>query len=101
LSNDEICAGVSWCLARTARYPADTAAVAQSFGLGNRPISKIRVSSLDRTRDAIDLAAASVDVSLGIVEHAIFGKSQFHNESQQGVSGIAGEQVGCCGASAG
>ncbi len=46
----------------------------QFFVLGDRLISKIRVSSLDRTRDAIDLVAASVDASLGIVEHAIFGK---------------------------
>ena len=32
------------------------------------------MSSLDRTRDAIDLVAASVGVSLRIIEHAIFGK---------------------------
>lgn len=37
-------------------------------------ISKIRVSSFDRTPDEIDLVAALVDASLGIVEHAIFGK---------------------------
>jgi hypothetical protein len=30
------------------------------------------VSSLDRARDSIDLRAASVDASLGIIEHAIF-----------------------------
>ena len=66
--------GVSWCLTRTTRYPSDTAAVTQFFGLGDRLISKIRVSSLDCTRDAIDLVAASVDASLGIVEDAIFVK---------------------------
>jgi len=32
------------------------------------------VSSLDRARDSIDLVAASVDASLGIVAHAIFGE---------------------------
>jgi len=31
------------------------------------------VSSLDRTRDAIDFVAATVDAS-GLVEHAIFGE---------------------------
>ena len=72
--NDEISTSVSWRVTRAARYPSDTAAVAQFFGLGDRLISKIRVSSLDRTRDAIDLVAASVGASLGIIEHAIFGK---------------------------
>jgi len=72
--NDEISTSVSWRVTRAARYPSDTAAVTQFFGLGDRLISKIRVSSLDRTRDAIDLVAASVGAFLGIIEHAIFGK---------------------------
>ena len=66
--NDEISTSVSWRVTRAARYPSDTAAVAQFFGLGDRLISKIRVSSLDRTRDAIDLVAASVGAFLGIIE---------------------------------
>ena len=43
-----------------------------SSGFGYWLISKVRVSSLDLARDSIDLVAASVDASLGIVEHAIF-----------------------------
>jgi hypothetical protein len=35
-------------------------------------ILKVRVSRLDRTRDSINLVAALVGASLGIVEHAIF-----------------------------
>src|SRR5882724_5955355 len=72
--NDEISTSVSWRVTRAARDPSDTAAVAQFFGLDDRLISKIRVSSLDRTRDAIDLVAASVGAFLGIIERAIFGK---------------------------
>jgi hypothetical protein len=55
--NHEIGPGVSRRLTGTARYPSDTAAIAQFFRLGNRLISKIGVSSLDRARDAIDLVA--------------------------------------------
>jgi hypothetical protein len=36
-------------------------------------ILKVRVSSLDRAGDAIDLVAATVN-ALGLVEHAIFGE---------------------------
>jgi len=36
-------------------------------------ISKVRVSSLDRASDAIDLVAATVDAP-GLVERAIFGE---------------------------
>jgi hypothetical protein len=32
------------------------------------------VPAYDRARDSIDLVAASVDTSLGIEEHAIFGE---------------------------
>ena len=52
----------------------DPPAIAYFLGLGYWLISKVRVSSLDRARDSIDLVAASVDASLGIVEHAIFGE---------------------------
>ena len=71
--NDEISPGVSWRLTRSARYPLDPPGIAQFLGLGNWPISKVRVRSLDRARDAIDLVAATVDTRFGVVEHAIFG----------------------------
>src|SRR5438105_1083948 len=71
--NDEISPGVSWRLTRTARGPLDPPAIAQFLGPSNRLISKVRVSSLDRARDAIDLVAATVDAP-GLVEHAIFGE---------------------------
>jgi hypothetical protein len=66
--------GVSWSLPRRAGLPSDAAAVAHFFGLSNWLILKIRVSGLDRARDATDLVAASVDASLGTVEYAILGK---------------------------
>src|SRR5437870_7143790 len=71
--NDEISPGVSWRLTRTARSPLDPPVIAQFLGPGNRLISKVRVSSLDRARDAIDLVAATVDAP-GLVENAIFGE---------------------------
>jgi hypothetical protein len=52
----------------------DPPAIAHFLRLGYWLISKVRVSSLDRARDSIDLVAASVDASLGIVEPAIFGE---------------------------
>src|SRR4029077_17612860 len=72
--NDEISPGVSWRLTRAARYPLDPPAIAQFLGPGNWLISKVRVSSPDRARDAIDLVAPTVDALAGIVEHAIFGE---------------------------
>src|SRR5262249_1132146 len=71
-SNDEIRPGISWRLTRAARYPLDPPAIAQFLGLGNWLISKVRVSSPDCARDAIDLVAAMVDAFAGVVEHAIF-----------------------------
>src|SRR5205814_9384792 len=47
--------------------------VAPAAGLFVLPEAKVRVSSLDRARDAIDLVAATVDAP-GLVEHAIFGE---------------------------
>jgi len=44
----------------------DPPAIAHFLRLGYWLISKVRVSSLDRARDSIDLVAASVDASLGI-----------------------------------
>src|SRR6266852_8488897 len=72
--NDEISTSVCWRLTRAARYPFDPPAIAYFLGLGYWLISKVRVSSLNRARDSIDLVATSVDTSLGIVEHAIFGE---------------------------
>jgi hypothetical protein len=37
----------------------DAPAIAQFLGLGNRLVSKVRMSALDRARDAIDLVAAA------------------------------------------
>src|SRR5258708_8729055 len=70
--NDETSTSVCWLLPRAARYPLAPPAIAHFLRLGYWLISKVRVSSLDRARDSIDLVAASVDTSL--VEHAIFGE---------------------------
>ena len=51
----------------------DPPAIADFLGRGNGLISKVRVSSPDHARDAIDLVAATVDARTGVVEHAIFG----------------------------
>src|SRR6266516_3544535 len=72
--DDEIRPGVSGRLTRTARYPSDPPAVAQLLRLSNRLILKVRVSRLDRPRDAIHLVAATIDTSIRIVEHGIFGE---------------------------
>src|SRR5215470_766809 len=72
--NDEISPGVSRRLTRAARYPSDPPGIAQFLGLGNWLISKVRVSSSDRARDAIDLLAPKVDAPERVVEHAIFGE---------------------------
>src|SRR6478672_12356340 len=69
---NEIGAGVSGRLTRAARYPLDPSAIAQFLRLGNRLISKVRVSSPDRARDAIDLVAATVCSTHRIIEHAVF-----------------------------
>src|SRR4029077_10878579 len=71
--NDEISPGVSWRLTRAARYPLDSAAIAQFLRFCNWLISKVRVSSLDGARDAIHLVAATVYARFGVVEHAVFG----------------------------
>src|SRR5438309_7629314 len=72
--NDEISPGVSWRLTRAARYPLDPPAIAQFLGFCNWLISKVRVSSPGRARDAIDLVTATVHAPAGVVEHAIFGE---------------------------
>ncbi len=54
----------------------DPSAIAYFLRLGNWLISKVRVSGLDRARDAIDLIAAIIDAP-GLVEHTIFGEDLF------------------------
>src|SRR5258708_32817804 len=81
--NDEISTSVCWRLTRAARHPLDPPAIAHFLRLGYWLISKVRVSSLDRTRDSMDLVAASVDASLGIVEHAIFGVDFFNRSARR------------------
>src|SRR6266446_3399671 len=107
--NDEISTSVSWRVTKAARHPLDPPAVAYFLGLGYWLISKVRVSSFHRTRDTIDLVAALVDASLGIVEHAIFGEDLVNRRSPtrrvvltEDVVKIAGQQGryavehGCC-----
>src|SRR5258706_11513542 len=72
--NDEICPGVSRRRARPALYPLDPPAIAHFLGSCGWLISKVRVSSPDRARDAIDLVAAAVGAPAGHVEHAGFGE---------------------------
>src|SRR5881227_3471526 len=71
--NDEISPGVSWRLTRAARYQLDAPAIAQFLWFCNWLISKVRVNSPDRARNAINLIAATVDARFGIIEHAVFG----------------------------
>ena len=72
-SDDEISPGVSGRRTRAPRYPLDSPAVAQFLGPANGLISKVRMSRLDRARDAINLVAATMD-ALGLIEHAILGE---------------------------
>src|SRR5205823_10054797 len=71
----------------------------QFLGRGNWLISKVRVSSPDHARDAIDLVAATVDAPSGVVEHAIFGEDLVDGRAPTGgvvftedVVKIAGQQ---------
>src|SRR4029453_3630881 len=70
---EKIRRGVSAPLPGAALYPLYPPAIAQFLGPGNWLISKVRVGSLDRARDAIDLVAATVEAP-GLVKHAIFGE---------------------------
>src|SRR6267142_2693620 len=97
--NDEISTSVSWRVTGAARYPLDPPAITYFLGLGYWLISKVRVSSLDRACDSIDLVAASVDASLGIVAHAIFGEDLVYRRAPtrrvvltEDVVKIAGQQ---------
>jgi hypothetical protein len=67
----EIGSGVSWRLARAARYPPDPTAIAALLGPGERPILEVRMSSLDDAGDAVDLVTAAVS-AVRFVEHRVF-----------------------------
>ena len=90
--------GVSWRLPSAARYRLDASAIAQFLGLGNWLILKVRVSSPDCARDAIDLVAATVDAPTGVIEHAIFGEDLFDGRAPTPgivfIVKIAGQQGG-------
>jgi hypothetical protein len=45
---------------------------------------KVRVSSLDRARDAIDLVPATVDARFGVVKHPIFGPDLVDSRASAG-----------------
>src|SRR6201981_2275812 len=70
--DEEISPGVGWRLAGTPRHPPDPRSVAQLFWVADRLILKVRMSSLDYARDAVDRVAAAVGAVVGVVEHAIF-----------------------------
>src|SRR5258708_28725033 len=68
---------VCWRLTRAARYPLDPPAIANFLRLAYWLISKVRVSSLDRARDSIDLVAADrkstrLNSSHQIISYAVF-----------------------------
>src|SRR6201987_2560927 len=64
--DEEISAGVRWRLAGATRHPPDPRSVAQLFWLADRLILKVRMSSLDYVRDAVDLVEATVGPSFGV-----------------------------------
>jgi hypothetical protein len=77
----------------------DAPAIAQFLGLGNRLVSKVGMSALDRVRDAIDFVAATIDAPVGVVEHAIFGEDLINGRASargvvftEDVLKIAGQQ---------
>src|SRR5882724_9094097 len=67
----EIGSGVSWWLARAARYPPDPTAIAYLLRRGERLILEIRMSSLDHACDAVDLIATAVS-AVRFVKHSVF-----------------------------
>jgi len=71
--DDEIPPGVSRHFTRASRYPWNHPCIAIFLRSGSHLISKVRMSRLDRARDAIDLVAATNSALAGIVEHSIFG----------------------------
>src|SRR5580704_6482561 len=70
--DEEISPGVGWRLAGATRHPPDPHAIAQLLGRGDRLILKVRMSSFDYARDAVNLVAATMGAAVGVVEHAIF-----------------------------
>ena len=77
LSNDDIGSSVNRWLARTARNPLDSTAVAYYLGLSKWLILEIRMGCFDYTGDAIDLVMATKSAALGIVKNGISVKDFF------------------------
>src|SRR5579864_5462157 len=71
--DDEIPPGVRRHFTRASRYPWNHPCIAIFLRSGRHLIPKVRMSRLDRARDAIDLVTAPNSALAGIVEHAIFG----------------------------
>src|SRR5579864_4694892 len=70
--NDKIGSRVSGRFAGSARYPSNPSGITQFLGRGERLVFEIWVGCFYHTSNAINLVTASVDASLGIVEHTIF-----------------------------
>jgi len=60
-SNDEVRSSVRRRLTWPARYPADPTTITRHIGLGDRLVLKVRMSSLDHSRNPINLVTAAVD----------------------------------------
>src|SRR6202045_5092861 len=71
--DDEVPPGVSRHFTRASRYPWNHPCIAIFLRSGSHLILKVRMSRLDRARDAIDRVAATDGAFVRIVEHAIFG----------------------------
>src|SRR5580692_2628128 len=67
--DDKVPPGVSRHFTWASRYPWNHPCIAIFLRSGSHLISKVRMSRLDRARDAIDLVAATNSALAGIVEH--------------------------------
>src|SRR5580704_6013649 len=65
--DEEISPGVGWRLAGAARHPPDPHAIAQLLRRADRLILKVRMSSLDHARDAVDRVAATMSAAVRVV----------------------------------
>jgi len=68
----EIGSGVSRRLARAAGNPTDATTIAHLLRRRDRLISEVGMSRLDHSRDAVDLAAASLNAACRVVENSVF-----------------------------
>src|SRR6202047_4820182 len=71
--DEEVPPGVSRRFTRASRYPWNHPCIAIFLRSGSHLISKVRMSRLDRARDAIDRVAATDGAFGRLGEHAIFG----------------------------